>query len=303
MRIFSLLFLLLSCQSVMAALNIKQVAKGIYVHQGVIAVPNTHNHDEIANIGFIVGKQCVAVIDSGGNPKQGAMLKKAIEKITKTKICYVINPHGHPDHIFGNRVFENIPNIQFIGHKKLARAMAVRGSFYIARSKEQMGIKLRDKDIIPPTVAVKNTLRLDLGGRTLVLTAHPTAHTDNDLTVFDEATETIWLSDLLFISHLPVLDGSIKGWLAEIEKLEKRQFDVVIPGHGAIDRNWPEGMQAEKSYLQNLAQEMRLKIKQGIFLEDVLREFDQSAAQGWLLFNDFHKKNLSSAYAELEWED
>ncbi|MDC9728116.1 MAG: quinoprotein relay system zinc metallohydrolase 2 [Methyloprofundus sp.] len=303
MRIISLFILLFSFQSVMAALSIKQVAKGIYVHQGVVEVPNAHNHDEIANIGFIVGKQCVAVIDSGGNPKQGAMLRQAIKKITQIKICYVINTHVHPDHIFGNRAFENIPNIQFIGHKKLARAMAVRGSFYIARSKKQIGIQLSKQDIIPPTTEVKNTLRLDLGGRTLVLTAHPTAHTDNDLTVFDEATETMWLSDLLFISHLPVLDGSIKGWLAEIEQLEKRQFDVVIPGHGAIDRNWPEGMQAQKQYLQQLAEKLRLKIKQGIYLETVLKEIDRSAAQDWLLFNDFHKKNLSSAYAELEWED
>lgn len=303
MRVSWLFIFFLSSQTAMAAFDIKQVAKGIYVHQGVIEVPNVHNHDEIANIGFIVGEKCVAVIDSGGNPKQGAMLRSAIKKITNTQICYVINTHVHPDHIFGNRAFANIPNIQFIGHTKLARAMAVRGSFYIARSKQQIGLQLSNKDVIPPTITVKNTLRLDLGGRTLILTAHPTAHTDNDLTVFDAVTETMWLSDLLFISHLPVLDGSIKGWLAEIKKLEKRQFDVVISGHGAIDRNWPEGMQAQKKYLQKLAQEMRLKIKQGVFLEDVLKEIDRSAAQGWLLFNDFHKKNLSSAYAELEWED
>jgi quinoprotein relay system zinc metallohydrolase 2 len=303
MRISHLFILLFTLQPAMAALNLKQVAKGIYVHQGVIAVPSTHNHDEIANIGFIVGKQCVAVIDSGGNPKQGAMLKQAIKKITKIKICFVINTHVHPDHILGNRAFESIPNIQFVGHKKLARAMAVRGAFYIARSKEQIGIKLSAKDLIAPTIAVKNTLRLDLGGRILILTAHSTAHTDNDLTVFDEATNTMWLSDLLFIHHLPVLDGSLKGWLAEMEKLEKKQFDVVIPGHGAIDRNWPKGMQAQKKYLQKLAQKLRLKIKQGIFIENVLKNIDESIAEGWLLFNDFHKKNLSSAYAELEWED
>lgn len=29
----------------------------------------------------------------------------------------------------------------------------------------------------------------------------------------------MWLSDLLFIGHLPVLDGSLQGWLQEIRKL------------------------------------------------------------------------------------
>ncbi|TXK95737.1 hypothetical protein BMR07_17770 [Methylococcaceae bacterium CS1] len=71
----------------------------------------------------------------------------------------------------------------------------------------------------------------------LILKAHPTAHTDNDLSVFDKKTNTMWLSDLLFIGHLPVLDGSLQGWLQEIRKLEKRQFDVVIPGHGPIVRD------------------------------------------------------------------
>lgn len=303
MRYTTFLILFFCTQSAMAAFNIKQVAQGIYVHQGLIEVPDTHNHDAIANIGFIVGKKCVAVVDSGGNPAQGEQLKAAIKKITSIPICYVINTHVHPDHIFGNSAFKNINDIKFIGHKKLARAMSERGSFYIARSEEQIAIKLKASDIVPPTVSVKNTLKLDLGGRILILTAHPTAHTDNDLTVFDQKTNTMWLSDLLFIGHLPVLDGSLNGWLAEIDKLEKRQFDVVIPGHGPIVRDWPESMQAEKHYLKFLQKVIRSKIKQGIYLEDVMQTVGYPARGEWQLFNDFHKKNLSSAYAELEWED
>ncbi len=290
-------------QPSVAALSLKQVAQGIYVHQGIIELPNRNNHDEIANIGFIVGKKCVAVIDSGGHPAQGQLLKQAIRKITTVPICYVINTHVHPDHIFGNSAFKDISNIQFVGHVKLRRAMAVRGAFYIARSIEQTAIDLTEKDIIPPDIEVANTWVLDLGGRRLILKAHPTAHTDNDLSVYDKKTNTLWLSDLLFVRHLPVLDGSLKGWLAEIKQLEKQKFNVVIPGHGAIDRNWPESLQAEKQYLQAVAKKVRQKIKQGVFLEDVLNEVPMTHRNHWKLFNAFHKKNLSHAYAELEWED
>ena len=301
---YTTLFILFFCTShAMAAFNIKQVAQGIYVHQGLIELPDVHNHDAIANIGFIVGEKCVAVVDSGGNPEQGKQLKEAIKKITSVPICYVINTHVHPDHIFGNSAFKNIANIKYIGHKKLARAMSERGSFYIARSEEQIAIKLTAGDIIPPTLSVKDTLKLDLGGRILQLTAHSTAHTDNDLTVFDQKTNTMWLSDLLFIGHLPVLDGSLKGWLKEIMKLEKRQFDVVIPGHGPIARDWPESMQPEKQYLLFLQKVIRSKIKKGIYLEDVMQTVGYPDKDQWQLFDDFHKKNLSSAYAELEWED
>jgi len=297
-----LLFALTSSHAI-AAFNIKQVAQGIYVHQGPIELPDVHNHDAIANIGFIVGKKCVAVIDSGGNPEQGRLLKKTIQKITAVPICYVVNTHVHPDHIFGNSAFQNIPNIKFIGHEKLSRAMAARGSFYIARSMEQIAVNLTEKDIIPPNITVKNTLELNLGGRILVLKAYPTAHTDNDLTVFDRQTNTLWMADLLFVGHLPVLDGSLKGWLKVIAELEKQSFDVVIPGHGSIDRDWPESVQAEKYYLQKLATDVRTKIKQGKYLEDVLQDDDSIFKAQWQLFNEFHKKNLSSAFAELEWED
>lgn len=303
MRYALLIIIFLFSIPAWAAFNIKQVAQDIYVHQGLIELPDVHNHDAIDNIGFIVGENCVAVIDSGGTPAQGKQLRQSITKITQIPICYVINTHVHPDHIFGNSAFKNIANIQFIGHKKLARAMAERGPFYIARSKEQIGIKLTKHDIIEPTITVANTLELDLGGRLLTLTAHPTAHTDNDLSVLDQKTNTLWLSDLLFVGHLPVLEGSLKGWLAEIDKLEKRQFDVVIPGHGPIVRDWPESMRPEKLYLQFLASVIRSKIKQGVYLEEVLQTVSYPDKNQWQLFNDFHKKNLSSAYAELEWED
>ena len=52
-------------------LTVEAVAPGIYVHYGNHQMPNKINHGAIANIGFIVGKRCVAVIDTGGNPDQG----------------------------------------------------------------------------------------------------------------------------------------------------------------------------------------------------------------------------------------
>ncbi len=303
MRFLFVLFMLLSRTiSATPVLSINQVAPGVYVHWGVQEFSDIKNHGAVANIGFIVGERCVAVIDSGGNPEQGKALKNAIENTTPKPICYVINTHVHPDHIYGNSAFKST-GTQFVGHEKLARAMSARGDYYVQKAPELLGISLTTKDIIPPDVAVNSELDLDLGGRILKLTAHPPAHTDNDLSVYDRQTDTLWLSDLLFIEHLPSIDGSLKGWLAELDKLEAKSYKTVIPGHGHLVTDWPKSMQPEKEYLSALLVEIRVAIKKGVFLEDAVTTIGLPFKNRWKLFDEFHRKNVTKAYAELEWED
>jgi quinoprotein relay system zinc metallohydrolase 2 len=300
----SALFLFSSSRPALAAsvLSVTQVAPGIYVHLGPHEIPDTRNHGAIANIGFIVGDRCVAVIDTGGNPDQGRALFHAIRHTTPKPICYVINTHVHPDHIYGNGVFKG-DGVKFVAHHHLGRAMAARGPFYLAKAKELLGIDLTAGDIIAPDIAVENELDIDLGGRILKLTAHQPAHTDNDLSIYDPLTDTLWLADLLFLEHLPVIDGSLKGWLAEIEQLERRTYKVVIPGHGPIVTDWPQSLQPEKRYLQSLLTGIRTWIKNGGFLEQALESLSYDAKAEWKLFDEFHRKNVSTAFAELEWED
>jgi quinoprotein relay system zinc metallohydrolase 2 len=304
LRVFPLLLCLLISQNAiaLAKLSLTEVSSGIYVHFGEHQFPNTKNHGAVANIGFIVGQSCVAVIDTGGNPNQGLALKKAIEKTTKTPICYVINTHVHPDHIYGNIAFKQ-PGVKFIGHKKLARAMSARGQFYNDRSTDLLGIKLTAKHVIPPDQSVKKQMTIDLGGRKLVLTAHPTAHTDNDLTVFDKQTNTLWMSDLLFLEHIPVIDGSLKGWLKELKRMEKIDYKYVVPGHGPLVTDWPKSLQAEKNYLQLLLTDIRKMIKKGQFIEQAVKQVGYSEKDKWKLFHQFHKRNVTTSFAELEWED
>ncbi|MDQ7091600.1 MAG: quinoprotein relay system zinc metallohydrolase 2 [Methylococcales bacterium] len=304
MKLLRIIALLVISQQANAleALTVNEVSQGIYVHFGKHQVPDTKNHGAIANIGFIVGKKCVAVIDSGGNPTQGAALKKAITQTTSTPVCYVINTHVHPDHIYGNRAFKTA-GVEFVGHHKLARAMAVRRDYYLDKAAESLAINLNIHDIIPPTINVEDHLTLDLGGRKLELTAHPTAHTDNDLSIYDKQTQTLWLSDLLFREHIPVLDGSINGWLAELARLEKQSYDYVIPGHGALVTDWKHSLQPQKRYLTLLRDEIRVMIKQGKFLEEAVESVAYSEKNRWKLFEQFHRKNITAAFAELEWED
>ncbi len=284
------------------ALSIKEVASGVFVHQGIHEVPDRHNKGEIANIGFIIGTRCVAVIDSGGSFDQGMQLKTAIQERTPLPICYVINTHVHPDHIYGNRAFK-AEGVHFVGHHKLPHAMALRAPYYSDSAQREIGFSLTPDDFIPPDITVERSLDLDLGDRVLTLTAHPTAHTDNDLSVLDSKTRTLWLADLLFMGHIPVIDGSLLGWLREIEVLRRLEASQVIPGHGPVTADWPLALMGEENYLKLIASEIRSAIKANKTIEQAMNEVGQQSRPDWKLFDAFHKRNVATAFAELEWED
>src|SRR6202041_1224284 len=88
-------------------LAVDELASGVYVHRGAQLPLDVPGHDDIANIGFIVGSRCVAVIDTGGSVRTGLALRAAIRRRTSLPICYVINTHVHVDHVLGNWAFKD----------------------------------------------------------------------------------------------------------------------------------------------------------------------------------------------------
>jgi quinoprotein relay system zinc metallohydrolase 2 len=281
--------------------RLDEIAPGIYLHQGVTVDFADPRHDDIANIGFIVGARCVAVIDTGGSVKTGDALRSAIRGITDLPVCYVINTHVHFDHVLGNLSFAGDKS-EFIGHAGLADAIEASRTFFLKEFSAELGGSPSEKSIIGPARVVTDRMSLDLGGRKLLLTAWPAAHTHADLTVLDEQTGTLWTGDLLFREHVPVLDGSLKGWLSVIKTLKTIAVKKIIPGHGPPGNTWTEVMTAQENYLNSLLQETRKAIAGGVFMEDAINTIGREEKDHWLLFEQHHRANVSKAFVELEWE-
>ncbi len=282
-------------------LAVTEIAPGVFVHGGVQQDASPGNADEIANIGFILGDKEVAVIDPGGSYEEGRALRAAIRVRTALPIRYVIMTHVHPDHIFGAAAFRG-DHPDFVGHAKLPGALAQRGEYYLRRLREALGARAEGSEIVPPTLLVSSRLDLDLGGRRIDLWAHGPAHTDNDLTIFDERTRTFWLADLLFVDRVPVVDGSLLGWLKELAAVTAIPADRAVPGHGPISVAWPQAAAPERRYLETLAHDTRAAIKAGIGIADAPQHVGQSERGHWLLFDDYNARNATASYKELEWE-
>lgn len=283
---------------------VTEVADGIFYHQGVQQDATPENKGEIANVGFIVGEECIAVVDSGGSYAEGESLLRAIRRHSDLPICYVINTHVHPDHILGNAAFKG-SKTTFVGSAKLPAALTAREGFYEERFKEILGQAYEGAEFIAPTqlVSVGEPQTLDLGKRKLTLIAYPTAHTDNDLTVIDNNTQTLWTGDLLFVERIPALDGSINGWLEVMDKLQAMEFNTVIPGHGPVQhQDWKQALEAEQHYFTLVRKQLRDIIFDMGTINQATEEVGLSEKDKWLLFDDYHKRNVTAAFTELEWE-
>jgi quinoprotein relay system zinc metallohydrolase 2 len=293
-----------------AAIGVTEIAPGLFVHQGKFADVNTENGGDISNLSFIVGKDAVAVIDTGGSARIGAALREAIAAVTDRPIKFVINTHMHPDHVFGNAAFADgaasSPEFgapEFIAHHKMARGLAARSEGYLSRNKGWMGDDhFVGTRIVMPTRAVTDTLDIDLGGRIVKLEARATAHTDNDMTVRDMLTETLILGDIAFAGRVPTIDGSIAGWIKLIDAIKTEPTQRVVPGHGPPAMTMSEAMLPLERYLKAVASDVRAAIKAGKTLADTSETAALSEKDSWLLFSDHHRRNVTAAFAELEWE-
>src|SRR5262249_1426515 len=124
---------------------------------------------------------------------------------------------------------------------------------------------------------------------------------DNDLTVFDETTRTLFAGDLVFLAHVPVLDGSVRGWLRVVSDLGALPARRVVPGHGSVSE-WPAALADERRYLEALAGDVRALIARGAPITAAAGTAASSERERWQLFDDYNARNATAAFSEVEWE-
>ena len=131
--IFAVLFLFTCASETSAAEEVSEfvqnVAPGIWVHFGKHVGLEDSQRDDSANLSFVVGGSCVAIIDTGGSVAIGRYLKERISEITQIPVCFVINTHLHYDHVLGNNAFAG-EDVSFVFNRHFPSEIAANIVFF-----------------------------------------------------------------------------------------------------------------------------------------------------------------------------
>ena len=282
--------------------EVKEISPGFFVHFGQQEDSNLKNKGDIANIGFIIGKDSIAVVDTGGSPRIGEKLLKQIKQVSNLPISHVFITHSHPDHFFGTEAFL-VEDIKIIGHEKLERSLISNFEFY--KNLQSNLIKhesFRNARLVLPNETVKTGEKktYDLGNREIEVKAWKSGHTDNDLSVFDKTTGFFW-SENIFIDRIPTIRASILGWKSNLEEILKMDIKKIVPGHGMIAGK-EKAITPMLNYFNRLIDEVRIFHKTNKTLKDAQENIAKENLEGWLLFQPYHAANITKTFTELEWE-
>ncbi|MBP7000808.1 quinoprotein relay system zinc metallohydrolase 2 [Amaricoccus sp.] len=283
------------------ALGVVEAAPGVFVRRGPDEEATAGNLGGIANIGFVIGRDAVLVTDPGGSLADGAWLRGEIRARTDRPIRHVVMSHVHPDHAFGAGAFLG-DGPEFVGHFRLADELTARGEFYRERLVELVGEADAGPVVMPTHVVGEEGATIDLGGRRLELRAHPAAHTRSDLSMLDREAGLLFPADLLFVGRMPSLDGSLAGWIGELDALEATGARSAVPGHGPALVEPAAALAPLRRYLTTLRDDVRRAISEGRSIPETVEVAAMSERGDWALFDDYNGRNVTQAYKELEWE-
>jgi len=163
----------------------------------------------LTNCYLLISKGELSVIDPGGDKEE--ILQEV--KRTKAKIKYIINTHGHPDHVLANQEIKKETGAEILIHEEEREFIIFKADRF-----------LKDGDEIKIADSVLEVL-------------HTPGHTKGSICLLDQ--DFIFTGDTLFKDGYGRTDlpgGSQEELEKSLEKLKKilRPGITVYPGHGEI---------------------------------------------------------------------
>jgi glyoxylase-like metal-dependent hydrolase (beta-lactamase superfamily II) len=221
----------------------------IYAYQEVVSMDVERVTDDVhvifglgGNVGVLRTELGAVIVDTMTFRLQGRRIREFADRLAGPPQA-IVNTHYHLDHTHGNLAFAAGTKV-VATQRTLDYLSALDASYWEGAASATL-----------PNDIFEGERELRLGGKTVRLVHPGRGHTDGDLVALFVEDRVLHAGDLFFNGRYPNIDleagGSVREWVATIDRVLELDFDRVIPGHGPVtDR---EGLLAFQHFLRQLA--------------------------------------------------
>lgn len=272
---------------------------------GPYEAPSKANEGFRMNLGFVVGSEGVAVIDSGYSPTMASEMLQHIRAITPLPIRYVINTNSQPHRFMGNDVFR-AAGASILAATEAAERMQNEAAGFSATVTRIL--ELSEPVPAPKApdrlISTGDSVNLNLGGGVSLGVEHyGRTHTRGSLIVRVTPDDTVFAGDILcsgrLLSVLP--DGNVAEWVSSAERLRTLQAKLFVPGHGKPGP-LAEFEKPTFAYLNALLTHMNNAVDNGADITEAISSFKADAWNELANFEELAGRNASLTYLEREAE-
>jgi glyoxylase-like metal-dependent hydrolase (beta-lactamase superfamily II) len=196
--------------------------------------PNVANKGFMNNVGLIVSKKSLIVLDPGSTKYVGEMVLKEIEKISKKPIVAVFDSHVHGDHWLANNAIKNkYPNVKIYGSKNMITKIKNGEGKKWIKTMHTLTKGLSDgTKVVAPNINVKDMQKIKIDNETfLIHIPIKLSHTSTDILVEHINTKTLFLGDNALVDRLGRFeaDSSIYGNIEVLKYALKLKVAYSVP--------------------------------------------------------------------------
>lgn len=239
--------------------ELRQLAPGIYAYTQASG-PGVNNAS-LSNAGVIAGVDSLLAIDTLGPPVHAKAFKAAAMKATGHSFGRVVNTHHHRDHTNGNCFFAPA---EIVAHEYTRAATIEQGipaRPYDDRPEWQEG--MNELRLAPATTTFTGNVTYRYGDTVVEVISNAPAHTWGDVMVYLPQHRILFAGDIAF-SYVtpPAHNGHVTRWIEAIDRINRMDVDVIVPGHGPIGGK--KELAETRAYLELMANEIRKRYHAGM---------------------------------------
>ena len=233
---------------------------------------------EGGNIGVSVGDDGVLMIDDKF-ARLADEIRAALEKLSKSKVKFLLNTHWHGDHTGSNEDF--VKESIIIAHDNVRARLSTRQVIEIFNSVSEA----KPKEGLP-VITFNESISIYFNDEKIDMIHFAAGHTDGDSVIFFRGSHVVHLGDHFFNGFYPFIDlgsgGNVEGFMMNVEKLIGiiPEGAKIIPGHGPLaDIN---DLKAFAGMLRETTGIVQKAIQEGKSLEDIkAKGFSKVLVRKW----------------------